>query len=272
MELREHLVELRNRIVKAAVFILLGAIAGWFLYDPTFHALARPMQEVAQAENRPVEVNFQGVGSAFDMKIRVSAFLGLLISSPFWIYQIWAFITPGLTRKERRYALAFMFTAVPLFLSGAALAYFAMQNFVRFLIDFTPEGASNIIAFDVYLDFVMRVILSFGLSFLLPVILVAINLMGVVSGRTMLKAWRWVVVVAFAFAAIATPTPDVTSMFLLAAPLLLLFFVAIGIAILNDKKRARRAAKEMARAEASSRIAAAEAIDAPDDIARPDQA
>ncbi|PID53889.1 MAG: twin-arginine translocase subunit TatC [Micrococcales bacterium] len=244
MELREHLLELRNRIVKATLGVLAGAVAGWFVYDPVLEALSRPMVEVAHEAGRQVAVNFSGVASAFDLKVRISIFIGMIVSSPVWIYQIWAFITPGLTKQERRYALGFTFTAVPLFLGGATLAYLALQNFVKFLIDFTPKNAANFISAEVYLDFVMRMILTFGLAFLMPVVLVGLNLTGLLSGRVMLKAWRWVVVVAFAFSAMATPTPDVISMFILALPLLLLFFVAIGFSMLNDRRRARRAAAE----------------------------
>lgn len=244
MELRAHLTELRNRIIKSSLGVLAGAVGGWLLYDPVFEALARPMNEVAAQADREVAVNFAGVASAFDLKVRISIFIGMIVSSPVWIYQIWAFITPGLTTKERRYALGFTFSAVPLFLAGAALAYYALQNFVKFLIDFTPADGANFISAELYLDFVMRVILTFGIAFLLPVVLVGVNMLGLLTGRSMLKAWRWVVVVSFTFAALATPTPDITSMFLLALPLLLLFFVAIGLSTLNDRRRARKAAAQ----------------------------
>ncbi|MFV0460992.1 MAG: twin-arginine translocase subunit TatC [Actinomycetales bacterium] len=249
MPLREHLVELRNRIFKAGIGLLLGAVAGWFLYDPVLSGLSRPIQEVAAEAGREASINFGAVASPFDLKLRVAAFIGIIVSSPVWIYQIWAFVTPGLTRRERGYALGFFFVSIPLFLSGAYLAYRAMPNFVRFLVSFSPEGFSNFIDAQVYLGFVMRLIISFGLSFLFPVLLVGMNFIGVVSGRAMLKAWRWVVVVAFGFAAIATPTPDVMSMFLLAAPLLGLFFLAIGIAMLNDRRRRRRDPDQAALAE-----------------------
>ena len=267
MELREHLIELRNRIVRASLGILVASVVSWFLYDPVFAALSKPMIDVAQESGRTVEVNFTGVASAFDMKLRISAFLGVLIASPIWIYQLWAFITPGLTKKERRYALVFMLTAVPLFLAGAALAFSAMENFVKFFIDFTPSSAANVVSVEVYLDFVMRMILSFGLSFLLPVVLVALNMMRILPGRLILKAWRWVVVASFGFAAIATPTPDVTSMFILAIPLLVLFGLAIGLALLNDRRRSRREAVDEA---AFERQVAAATVDGPDAIEAPD--
>ncbi len=240
MPLREHLRELRNRVFKAALGLLAGAVAGWFLYDPVLEALSAPIQQVAHEAGKSASINLGTVASPFDMKIRIACFIGVIVASPIWIYQIWGFITPGLTRKERRYALGFFGASIPLFLAGAYLAYRAMPNFVRFLVSFTPDGFSNFIDAQVYLGFVMRLVLSFGLSFLVPVVLVGMNFLGLLTGRSMLKAWRWVVVASFGFAAVATPTPDVMSMFLLALPLLGLFFIAIGVAMLNDRRRRRR--------------------------------
>lgn len=243
MALRAHLRELRDRLLKAALAMLAGAVVGWFLYDPVLEALGRPIQDVAEAADREASLNFGTVASPFDLKIKISIFIGAIVSSPIWTYQLWAFITPGLKRRERRYALAFVAAAVPLFLAGSYLAYQAMPNFVKFLVGFSPDQFSNFIDAQVYLGFVMRVILSFGLSFLVPVVLVGMNLVGVVSGRAILKAWRWVVVASFTFAAIATPTPDILSMFLLALPLLGLFVLATGFCLVNDRRR-RRAGRE----------------------------
>lgn len=240
MPLRAHLVELRNRLIVAGVFVILFAIGGWFVYQPLISELVRPMQVASEANDMALQLRFASPTEAFDWRIKLSIWIGLIASSPVWIYQLWAFITPGLTRKERGYALGFFFVSVPLFLSGGYLAYRAMPNFVRFLVSFSPQGFSNFIDAQVYLGFVMRLILTFGLSFLVPVVLVGVNFIGLMSGRTMLKGWRWVVVASFGFAAVATPTPDVMSMFLLALPLLALFFVAIGIALLNDRRRRRK--------------------------------
>lgn len=237
MALREHLRELRNRLVKACIGLLLGAVAGWFLYDPVLEALSEPLFELERQEL--LSVNFGTVAQPFDLKIKISFFIGVIVSSPVWIYQLWAFVTPGLTRRERRYALAFVGAAVPLFVGGAYLAFRAIPNFVRFLVSFSPAGFSNIIDAQVYLGFIMRVILTFGLSFLVPVVLVGLNVIGLVSGRGILRSWRWVVVAAFTFAALATPTPDVLSMFMLALPLLALFGVAIVVCLVNDRRRAR---------------------------------
>lgn len=236
MPLREHLVELRKRIFIAGVAIILGSVLGWYLYKPVFDYITEPIAAAAAAGEK-VSINFGQVGSAFDMQLKMSVWIGFIVSSPVWILQLWMFITPGLTRKEKRYALGFVAAAVPLFLAGVYLSSFFIPNVFQFFTSFTPDSGSNIISADVYLGFVMRTVLAFGIAFLLPVVLVALNLTGLLSGRAVLKAWRWVTVLCFAFAAIATPTPDITSMFLLATPMLFLFAVAIGICLLNDRRR-----------------------------------
>lgn len=239
MPLRSHLHELRKRVVRAALGLLAGGVVGWFLYDPVVTALAAPLYAVAEGRGTTVSLNFQSVVAPFDLKLKVSLFIGVLASSPVWTYQLWAFVTPGLTRNERRYALGFVFAAVPLFAAGAYLAYLFLANAVRFLIEFTPVQFENLINAQDYLSFVMRIILAFGLSFLVPLVLVGLNFTKLLSAHAMITAWRWIVVLAFTFAAIATPTPDVLSMFILALPLLFLFALAIAIAWLNDRRRRR---------------------------------
>ena len=240
MPLREHLRELRRRVALIAVGLVAGAVAGWLVYEPVFRLLQRPVLEVAAARGDDVSLNFQGVATAFDMQVKVSLFLGVLVTSPWWLYQLWAFITPGLTHKERRYALAFIAAGVPLFLSGAALAWFALPNAVRFLVDFAPADTTNWVDAQLYLGFVMRIVLAFGFGFLVPVVMVALNFAGLVRARTLLNGWRWAVLAAFTFAAVATPTPDVVTMLTVAFPVCGLFFLAIGICTLHDRRLDKR--------------------------------
>jgi len=244
MPLKEHIRELRNRLIVCAIAVLAGAVAGWFLYDPVMAAVQQPMFEISAQQGRQAEINFGSVGSPFDLKIQISIFLGILISSPVWIYQIWAFITPGLKAKERRYTLGFMLAAVPLFLLGIYFGWLVLPEIVKVLTMFTPEGGSNIILATDYLTFVMRMLLSLGAAFLTPVVLVGINFAGLLSGRRIVKSWRIIVFVVCVVAAMAAPGPDAMSMFLLAGPLLFLFFVAVGICLLNDKRRERRRAAQ----------------------------
>jgi len=242
MPLGAHLRELRDRLVRAVIAVVIGAVIGWFVKDPVLAALAEPLEVAAAAQNRSGEVtlNVGNLTGILDLQIKVALFIGVILSSPVWLYQLWAFITPGLTRRERRTALAFVGTAVPLFLAGAGLAFMVLPNAVRFFVELTPEGFVNVIDATTYIGFFMRLLLAFGIAFVIPVLLVAVNLLGLLPARSMLAAWRWVIVVCFGFAAVATPTPDALAMFVLALPMCGLFFVAIGVAALNDRRRARR--------------------------------
>ena len=250
MPLMDHLRELRNRVFKASIALLVGSIGGWFLwrgwhqgwgsFEGVFQYLQKPLLDFAEAKGyEDVALNFTQVGQAFDLAVKGAIWCGVIASSPFWIYQLWAFITPGLTKKERRYAVGFIMAAVPLFLAGVAIAYLVLPNAVRFLVDFTPTDAANLIGADVYLAFVMRIILAFGLGFLMPVVLVGLNLAHLVSGKAILKQWRIGVFLSFLFSAIVTPTSDITTMILLACPLLVLFALATVIALLNDRRRSK---------------------------------
>jgi sec-independent protein translocase protein TatC len=240
MPLRAHLLELRHRLFLAALGLVVGAVVGWFVYEPMFELLQQPLQDVANERGTVVAINFAGVATSFDMKIKVSLFLGVFPSSPWWLYQLWAFVTPGLTRSERRYAVGFLAAAVPLFLAGAALAFWALPNAVRLLTEFTPDGATNLIDAQTYLSFVMRLLLAFGLAFLLPVLMVALNFAGVGRAEMWRRGWRWAIVIAFTFAAVMTPTPDALTMIVVAAPMCGLYFVALGVCELHDRRLNRR--------------------------------
>lgn len=240
MPLRAHLRELRRRLTLAAVGLVVGTVAGWFFYEPVFHLLQQPILDVAARRGGTVSLNFQGVATPFDVQIKVSLFLGVLVTSPWWMYQLWAFITPGLTRRERGYAVGFITAGVPLFLAGAGLAFWALPNAVRLLTDFAPADTTNWVDAQLYLSFVMRVVLAFGIGFLLPVVMVALNFAGLVRARAWLAGWRWAVVIAFTFAAVATPTPDAITMLVVAIPICILFFLAIGICHLHDRRLDRR--------------------------------
>jgi sec-independent protein translocase protein TatC len=242
MNLGGHLRELRNRLFISAIFIFASAVVGWFLFDPVFAILQEPIMAIAEEKGSQATVNFGTVVSAFDVRLQVSIFLGILISSPVWLYNLWAFITPGLKKKERRYTLGFLLTGIPLFLVGCALAWVSLPGFVRTLIGFTPEGSANVINASEYILFTLRILLVFGIAFVLPVVLVLLNFASVITAKNILNSWRIAVFVIALVAALATPTADPMSMFLLMIPLLLLYFVAAGIASINDKRRAKKTA------------------------------
>ncbi|WP_422392022.1 twin-arginine translocase subunit TatC [Arthrobacter sp. N1] len=250
MALKEHLREARNRLFKSALAVLAGTVAGFFLYEPVLEALGAPIVAINEQDGRTASLNFDTAASPFDLLIQVSIFLGVVLSSPVWLYQLWAFITPGLKTGERRTALGFIVVAVPLFLTGIYLAWLILPNAVRVLTDFTPDQFSNLISVTVYFAFVLRLMLAFGIAFLLPVVLFGLDMVGLVSGKQILKAWRITVFLVCLFAAMAAPGGDALSMFYLAVPMLVLFFVAIGLCLLNDKRRARRNAAREADVEA----------------------
>ncbi|GAA3313879.1 twin-arginine translocase subunit TatC [Arthrobacter ramosus] len=255
MALLDHLKELKNRLIKSAAGVLLGAVAGWFLYDPVVNSLSDPLVKIAQETKRTAVLNFASVGDPFDFKLRIAIQIGLVLSSPIWIYQVWAFITPGLTKKERRYTLGYMAAAVPLFLVGVYVAWLVIPNVVRALLQFTPQNGANNIDASQYLTFATHMLLFLGIAFLVPVVLVGVNMAGVLSGRTILKAWRITVFLVFVLAAVAAPGADALSMFMLAGPLLALFFAAIGLCMLNDKRRARQQSKIAAETDATADVA-----------------
>lgn len=242
MPLADHFREFRRRLMVSVAAVVAGAIGGWYLFTPVYDHLVEPFYNVALSRGVSLEMinlNFAGLTSAFSLRLSMSIFIGTIISSPVWLYQMWAFIVPGLTRKEKRYSLAFIAAIVPLFLAGCWFGYQNLPQVVRLLLGFTPEEAVNLPEAAMYFSFVMRFILVFGLAFLLPVVLVALNVIGILPARTLLGGWRPAVLSIFVFAAIATPTPEPFTMFLLALPLTGLFFLACATAWMLDRRRAR---------------------------------
>lgn len=242
MSLSGHLKELRNRLFWSALFIIAGSIAGWFFFDQVFYELQRPIVELASNPQNNATINFPTVVSAFDVRLQVAIFLGVLISSPVWLFNLWAFITPGLKSRERRYTIGFVFTAVPLFIAGTVLAWSSLPYFVKVLVGFTPDGAANVINASEYILFTIRILLVFGLAFVLPVVLVMLNFAGIITAQNIIKSWRLAVFIAAVVGAIATPAAEPMAMFLLMAPLMALYFLAAGVAQLHDKRMAKKLA------------------------------
>lgn len=241
MPLTEHLRELRTRLVRSLLGITLGMVVGWIEYPALFSLLRRPFEDVVRSTHQQnIVLALNGVADPFTLQIQVSAVAGAVLASPIWLYQLWRFITPGLHRHERRWALGFVGIAVPLMAFGAWLAYSVMPIGLTVLFGFTPEGVNNIISVDRYLAFFFRMLLVFAVGFLAPLLLVVMNFAGVVRGRTLLRSWRSIILITMVFGAVATPTGDPVNLLLLTGPILLLVFGAIGIALLNDRRRRKR--------------------------------
>jgi len=242
MPLMEHLRELRKRVTISVLAVLAGTVVAFFFYDELFRFVTGPFEDIRQEykdRGGNVSLNFGGIGDPFTYALKICAMAGIFAASPVWMYHLWAFVAPGLHRRERRWGLAFVAVAVPLFLGGAALAYLFLPKGFDLLIGFNPdpERVANIISLNDYLSFVLRMFLVFGIAFVMPVFLVGLNLVGVITGRTLLKAWRTVILGTFVFAAVATPSGDPWTMSALAVPMLLLFYIAVAVCFATDRRR-----------------------------------
>ena len=244
MPLLDHLRELRKRIMRSAFAILLSSILGWYYYNDIIIQLASPVCDLGAAQETGNQycgsLYINGVLGPLNLQIKVALLAGVIVSAPIWLFQLWAFIAPGLHKKERRNSVFFIISATPFFAAGATLGYLILPAAVKILFGFTPSALNNLVKFDDYLDFVLRIILLFGLAFELPVFLISLNLIGFLRGTTILKPWRiWVFSIVL-FTAAFTPTADPLTMSLLAVPLILLYFVSGLFALLNDKRRNRK--------------------------------
>jgi sec-independent protein translocase protein TatC len=192
------------------------------------------------AEDHDATISYVSVTGAFDVRFQVAIVVGIVISSPVWLYQLFAFLVPGLTSREKRYTFGFFFSAVPLFLAGCFAGWLVFPHIVELLAGFVPAKDSSYYTANYYLDFVLKLVLATGIAFVMPVFLLLLNFMGVLQGTTILKGWRWAILTITIFTAIATPAADVIAMFLLAIPLVLLYFIAVAVAVLRDRVISRR--------------------------------
>ena len=244
MPLIEHLREFRKRVVRSALAISLGSVTGWFFYNEIITRLAEPVCDLAAAQasgaNNCGALYINGVLGPLNLQIKVAILSGVILTAPIWLYQLWAFIAPALHRREKKNSVFFLIAATPFFAAGTYLGYSILPVAVRVLFGFTPDALNNLVKFDDYLDFVMRAILLFGIAFERPVFLVTFNLIGFLSGMAILKPWRiWVFAITL-FVAGFTPSADPLSMAALALPLIGFYLLAGCIALLNDRRRAKK--------------------------------
>jgi sec-independent protein translocase protein TatC len=242
MALSDHLRELRARLLKSAVVVLLGVVVALFFFDQIFELVLRPYNDARQALGKEVKTDpvVGGVGGPLVLQLKLCGMVGLVATSPFWLYQIWAFILPGLHRRERKWTRVFAAIAGPLFLAGVVLGYLTLPKGLEILIGFTQDELTNLVEFGDYLTFLIRTLLVFGIAFEIPVFVILLNLAGVVSGRALGAHRPWIVIGTFVFAAIATPSTDPFTMLLLAVPMLVLFFVSEAICRVLDRRRRDR--------------------------------
>ncbi|WP_234661831.1 twin-arginine translocase subunit TatC [Agromyces marinus] len=249
MSLGAHLVELRKRLFISAIAIVVGMVGGWILTDLfVWDAIQEPVNRVVEAQQGEDAVSagiiFPTISSAFDLRLQIAFTLGIVISAPVWLYQIFAFLVPGLNTKERKYTFAFFATAIPLFFAGCAAGWFVLPNIVKLMTSFVPEGAETLLTAKEYIDFVLKLVVAIGIAFVVPVFIVLLNFAGILSAAAIIKSWRIAILVIVLFTAFATPSADVVSMFMLAIPMIGLYFAAYGIAALHDRRVAKRAQLE----------------------------
>jgi sec-independent protein translocase protein TatC len=253
MSLIEHIRELRNRVFKALLLVTAGAIGGWFIEEPVFKFITGPYCKLparirdgiqpglpASAQPHNCHLIVTGLFDYFFLHLKLAIVIGIIISAPFWMYQLWAFVAPGLHRRERRWTYLFVGTVFPLFAIGGTFAYFAMTKGLRFLLDMLPSTVVPFISVTSYIGYAIAMLLIFGLAFELPLVMVLLNLAGVLTHARFAKWRRMIIFAVFAFAAVATPSPDPISMLLLAVPCVALVEGAEVFAWANDRRKAKR--------------------------------
>jgi sec-independent protein translocase protein TatC len=252
MPLLEHVRELRNRVFKVVLFIALGSLIGWYLYPHIWSFIEAPYCRLRQPDHivtsggQQCTLFVNGIFDPLFLRLKVAVITGVIISGPLWLYQLWAFIAPGLYARERRWAYFFVGVSVPLFALGATIAYFAMTKGLRFLIGLIPHGAVASITISTYLGYAVAMLSIFGLAFELPLVFVLLNVAHVLTHERFAKWRRMIIFAVFAFAAVCTPSPDPISMLLLAVPCVILVELAEVFAFFNDRRRARLEALEYA--------------------------
>ncbi|SCG42398.1 twin-arginine translocase subunit TatC [Micromonospora humi] len=242
MTLIEHIRELRNRLFRASLAILVGFGVGIWLAEPVRVLLSQPYCDLPQSID-PLTGKCKfvqlGVADVFLLNLKIGLWVGLIIAAPIWLYQLWAFIAPGLHRHERRYAYIFTALAAPLFAAGAVLAFFVTTKGLEFLLNVSGDDIATNLEVTRYISFVTNLILLFGVAFEFPLIVLMLNFVGLASAKRLLSWWRVAIFVFFAFSAVVTPTPDPFGMTALAVCLSALYFAAVGVAFLNDRRRGR---------------------------------
>jgi sec-independent protein translocase protein TatC len=245
MPLMDHIRELRNRVVKMALALAAGMILGFVFFNPVWRFIERPLCSAVIRGHTGCstagvnQLILNGPLDGFYLRIKVALIAGVILSSPVWLYQLWAFVAPGLYSREKRWGYLFLATAVPLFLIGVTLAYWSLGRSMHYLLGLTPHGVANLIQVDQYMSFVMAMLLAFGLAFELPLLIVMLNLAGILTHERFRK-WRRVMIFGvFLIAGMANPSPDPITMLILGGACAALVEVAEFIVWSNDRRRAR---------------------------------
>lgn len=254
MPVMDHLRELRRRLIFMVLIIAVGAVVGWYLYGDILNFLKHPYCSVPvryrytpAGAPKDCTLIYTGVLDGFTARLKVAVIAGAVVTAPFWLYQIWAFITPGLRRNERKYTLIFVVASTVLFAGGMALAYVVLTKGLNIVLRVGGQGTTALLTITAYLSFVTLTLVIFGAAFELPLLIVMANMAGVVSAKVLRKSQRIAIFLIFLFAAVATPSTDPFTMCAMAIPMVLLFEGAVLFAVFHDRRKARR--KELEQAE-----------------------
>lgn len=247
MSLADHLRELRYRVVVSALAFIVATSVCFFFYDQLYMILLQPYLQGAQMlkQSHPgitTQAINTGFVSPFMLWLKICGIAGLICSCPIWLYQLWAFIVPGLLAKEKKYALQFLAAAIPLFLLGVAVGYWILPQGIAVMIAFTPDSVpvANLVDLSSFLDLLVLMMVIFGACFLLPVVVVLMNFAGIVSAQQLGKIRKYAIFVCFVIGAIATPSSDPFSMLALAIPLTALYLVGEVVCHIHDRRKARK--------------------------------
>lgn len=241
MALTDHLRELRARLMRSALLVVIAFGVALFFYDQLLDLIIQPYNEAREQLGESVKTQpvVSDLGGPLLLQLKLCGIVGLIAASPYWLYQIWAFILPGLHKQERKWSRIFAAVAGPLFFAGVATGFYILPKAIEVLISFTPADATNLVDFGKFFSFIIRMLLVFGISFEIPLFVIMLNLAGVVSGKALGRYRPWIVIGTFVFAAVATPSTDPFSMLFLAVPMLVLFLIAEVVARFSDKARGR---------------------------------
>ena len=246
MTLRDHLAELRVRIVRSVLAITIGVIVVMTFYDPILRVILRPYKDLCK--RRPdfgCDGTLVGIGplDGFTTRISISLWGGLALAFPVVLWQIWRFIVPALHAKEKKYAIPFVFSSVLLFALGGAIAYWTLDKALEFLISWSGEDVVAVYPVSKYVSLVGLMVAAFGIGFEFPVLLVFLQLVGVLTPQTLMKGWRYAIMAIFVIAAVITPSGDPYSMLALAVPMSIFYLISILIGVIfQRRKRAAEAA------------------------------
>lgn len=241
MALSDHLRELRSRLLRAAFVLIVLFIVALFFYDYLLDLVLGPYQDAVTQLGQDVDSSayIKGAGGPLLLQLKLSGVAAVVLSSPYWLYQIWGFIVPGLHANERKWSRVFAAVAGPLFFLGVAVGYYVLPKGLEVLIGFTPDALQNLVEFGEYFSFLTRMLLVFGIGFEIPLFVVMLNLAGVISGAAIGRHRPWIIIGTAVFAAVATPSTDPFGMLMLAVPMLILFAVAEIVARILDRVRGR---------------------------------